>query len=320
MNELMISVVIPVYNVEKYLRRCLDSLCAQSYQNLEIILINDGSSDSSGDICDEYCARDSRFRCLHQENAGVSRARNRGIELVTGDFVHFLDSDDYIEPDSYEYLLSQMQQAGAHAIGFEYFVTYPDREIRNRRSEEHCGLRDTRGALREHLFSHNNFLCTKLLPTAAVRDLRFREDIYRDEDTLFGFQAIQKIDKMVFVDRPLLHYVQSENSACRGDFRPSQLSALKVIPIMEQALGTDYPELLMPWRATYLHLMIMLYGDMYLDKKDYSAEQKMLYDEYKTLYRRTDISARPLSERVKFRLFRAFPNVFCVAHKLVHHL
>lgn len=320
MNELKVSVIIPVYNVEKYLRHCLDSVIGQTHRNLEIILIDDGSKDMSGKICDEYAAKDDRIKCIHQENSGVSRARNRGLELATGDYYHFLDSDDYIEPDTYEYLLNKMQDNGAEAIALEYFITFSDSESASVRPSEHCGLRDTEGAINEHLFGGNDFLCTKLLPANAVKDLRFHEDIYRDEDTLFGFEAIQKVKIMYFDKRPLLHYVQSEESACRGVFRPNQLSAVKVIPIMEEKLGRDYPEILLKWRAKFLNLLTTLYRDMYFDQADYSTQQKDIFKTFCEMYKKTKLRGTvSKGKRVKYCLFHISPKLFCAVHKIKHH-
>lgn len=100
----LISVVVPVYNVEKYLRECLDSILAQTYQNIEVILVDDGSKDSSGVICDEYAQRHENFRVVHKENAGLGMARNTGLEYVNGEYVTFLDSDDWLEPDMIQQL------------------------------------------------------------------------------------------------------------------------------------------------------------------------------------------------------------------------
>ena len=96
----LISVIVPVYNVEKYLNKCLDSIISQTYTNLEIILIDDGSTDNCGKICDEYASKDKRIKVIHKENAGVSSARNYGIQCATGDWIMFVDSDDWIEFDA----------------------------------------------------------------------------------------------------------------------------------------------------------------------------------------------------------------------------
>ena len=101
----MISVIVPVYNVEPYLRKCLDSILAQTYRNLEILVIDDGSTDGSGRICDEYAGRDERIKVFHTENHGLSCARNLGLDNANGEWIGFVDSDDWIEPDMYEVLL-----------------------------------------------------------------------------------------------------------------------------------------------------------------------------------------------------------------------
>ena len=106
MQEDLISVIVPVYKVENFLKRCVDSIINQTYRNLEIILVDDGSPDNCGRICDEYQKRDSRVRVIHKDNGGLSDARNAGIEIATGQFLGFVDSDDYIAPDMYEHLYS----------------------------------------------------------------------------------------------------------------------------------------------------------------------------------------------------------------------
>lgn len=104
MNESLISIIIPIYNAEKYLNKCIDSIIMQTYKNLEIILVNDGSTDTSGTICDNYAATDNRIKVHHKPNGGVSSARNAGIDAAQGEFIAFVDSDDYIDSDMYERL------------------------------------------------------------------------------------------------------------------------------------------------------------------------------------------------------------------------
>lgn len=113
MDEPKISVIVPVYKVEPYLRKCLDSIVGQTYRNLEIILVDDGSPDNCGEICDEYAERDERIRVIHKKNGGLSSARNAGLKLATGLYIGFVDSDDWIESDMYEYLLKGAQRSGS---------------------------------------------------------------------------------------------------------------------------------------------------------------------------------------------------------------
>lgn len=113
MESKTVSVIIPVYNVEQYLARCIDSILCQTYPNLQILLVDDGSPDGSGAICDDYAARDSRIQVIHKPNGGLSSARNAGIEAATGDYLSFIDSDDWIHPDTYRHLLELMEKMDA---------------------------------------------------------------------------------------------------------------------------------------------------------------------------------------------------------------
>ncbi len=112
-REPVISVIVPVYNVERYLGRCVDSVLSQTYTSLEVILVDDGATDRSGEICDAYAAKDPRVRVIHKANGGLSSARNAGIDAASGEYLAFVDSDDWIEEDMYRHMLSRMQNYGA---------------------------------------------------------------------------------------------------------------------------------------------------------------------------------------------------------------
>ncbi len=118
----LISIIVPVYKVEPFIERCLDSVITQTYRNLEIILIDDGSPDNCGAICDEYALRDDRIHVFHQENRGVSASRNAGLDVVTGDYIVFVDSDDYIAPDMIEGVVREAERESADIVIFDYFI------------------------------------------------------------------------------------------------------------------------------------------------------------------------------------------------------
>lgn len=124
----MVSVVIPVYNVEKYLAECVDSVLGQSYTDYEIILVDDGATDASGRMCDEYALKDSRIRVIHQPNGGLSAARNTGLREVQGEYVYFLDSDDYIEPYALEHLTALAEKERADVVFFDGYVFFDECE------------------------------------------------------------------------------------------------------------------------------------------------------------------------------------------------
>ncbi|GAA4076425.1 hypothetical protein GCM10022389_22790 [Flavobacterium cheonanense] len=123
-----ISIIIPVYNVAQYLGQCIDSVMNQSYKNIEIILINDGSTDTSSSICESYVALDSRIHLFHQVNGGLSVARNTGLKNATGDYIWFVDSDDWIAPDALELLFSTLQSMPYEVVGFSNFDYYEDKD------------------------------------------------------------------------------------------------------------------------------------------------------------------------------------------------
>lgn len=127
----MISVVIPVYNVEKYLAECVDSVLGQTYQDYEIILVDDGATDSSGAMCDEYAQKDARIRVIHQPNGGLSAARNSGLKAAQGEYIYFLDSDDYIEPTALADLVATAQQEQADVVFFDGYVFFDECEEDN---------------------------------------------------------------------------------------------------------------------------------------------------------------------------------------------
>lgn len=312
----IISVIIPVYNAGQHLYRCLDSIINQTYRNLEIIIVDDGSTDGSDKVCDEYRKKDERIRVIHQENSGVSRARNVGLEQATGDYVNFPDSDDYIDADTYETLLDAIRREDAEAVCFEYYVTYSNKETQHKARKNNYGAFDTEGAIYELLFC-DNFLCNKLLPMNAIKNLHFLENIYRDEDTIFCMMALHNVRRTVFIEKTMYHYVQSEDSACRGVFRPNQLSAIDAIPIMEDFLGKHYPHMLRKWRSNYMHLMIMLYADMDADELGYKAEKKRVYNTYKQLKKGIRLSdIHSMKNLIKFETFSVSPTLFCAIHKI----
>ena len=124
----LISIIVPVYNVEKYLGKCIESILAQTYKNIEIILVDDGAKDNSGEICDEYAKKDDRIRVIHKENGGLSDARNRGIEEAKGELIGFIDSDDYIDSDMYETLYNVLTKYGADMSMCDVYDVYEGQE------------------------------------------------------------------------------------------------------------------------------------------------------------------------------------------------
>ena len=173
----LISIIIPVYKVEPFLRECLDSIVSQTYQNLEIILVDDGSTDGSGAICDEYAARDGRIIVIHQENQGISGARNAGLDIASGDYVLFVDSDDRIEPFTCECALKAAIGQQADLVSFGYKVIYESGKSREVVAPA-SGIQDKRQVMQELVWQRGNFrdsAWNKLFARKLFDDIRFPE-------------------------------------------------------------------------------------------------------------------------------------------------
>lgn len=211
MTKPMISVIIPVYKVEPYLRKCLDSVAGQTYQNLEIILVDDGSPDNCGAICEEYAGRDARIQVIHRENGGLSAARNTGLEAASGAYLGFVDSDDWIEPDMYERMLSGLLRAEA-----DISVCGRREEFRNRsvvRGWEREQALDTEQALGQLLKDQQmqNYVWDKLYRRELFQGIRFPEG-RTFEDVSVQYQLFLRAKKVQCLPEAFYHYRQRPGS------------------------------------------------------------------------------------------------------------
>lgn len=202
----MISVIVPVYNVEEYLPRCIESILGQTYADLELILVDDGSPDNSGEICDRYAAKDSRVKAIHTSNGGVSSARNKGVDEACGEWVSFVDSDDYVSPTYLSDMLARAADAdivvsGWHQKPAERF--FPDKSIPRDRYME--------------IFTHKAFLNIwgKLIRRDAIdrAGARFEEMAKWAEDSIFFIKVLLHSHKVNLISAINYHYEQREQSA-----------------------------------------------------------------------------------------------------------
>lgn len=211
-----ISIIIPVYNCEEYVANCLDSILNQTYQNFEIIIVNDGSTDRSSEICNKYVQRDMRVSIIHQCNHGVSHARNTGLEVASGDVISFIDADDTLEPDMYELLIENMIKYDAD-ISHCGFNRVESGHIKPLHDTKKVCVQNSEQAinslLRGDLF--NGALWNKIFKTQIITDLTLREELKINEDILFCFEAFRKSRQSVFADCAKYNYcVRESASAC----------------------------------------------------------------------------------------------------------
>lgn len=260
MNEL-ISVIVPVYKSEPYLEKCLDSILAQTYQNLEIILVDDGSPDRSGAICDEYARRDSRLKAIHRENGGVSEARNTGLDVATGEYIGFVDSDDWIEPNMYEELLR---------AALEYRADMAICCVEKIRKDGvftqdigHTRVYSRQKALYELICDKNvtSFSVNKLFHRDLFRDLRFQKGKRVFEDTLFMYQIFDRITRAVHINLVGYHYLRRDDSALGAWPVSVEVEFCLTQQDRYRDLGVIHPELKPIMRKKYIDLFWMMRGN-----------------------------------------------------------
>lgn len=206
MNDL-ISVVVPIYKVEVYLRDCLDSILEQSYQNLQIILVDDGSPDNCGAICDEYAQKDSRILVIHKENGGVADARNAGLRASLGKYIGFVDPDDWIAADMYEYLYNGLQEYGADMVVCGYYIATTKSAVATRRTEDRLFSGDE--AVNALLtLKYGNYAWNKLYRRDLFDEIRYPVG-KTYEDVLTTYRLVEKCDLVVALKEPKYFYRQN---------------------------------------------------------------------------------------------------------------
>ena len=215
----LISVIIPVYNAQKYLRQCVDSVLAQTYRNLEIILIDDGSTDNSGKLCDEYAQKDPRVQVIHQTNDGVSAARNAGLKAAKGQYIGFADADDFTEPDMYAYLLELLQRTRSDIARCEAYGLAPlplKREV-------------LPAAQALEAFFPYVYLWNMLFARHVITGACFDEKIAFGEDMKFCTQAFARAAQVAYGPEQKYHYIVSETSATQQRFNAKKLTYFQAV-------------------------------------------------------------------------------------------
>jgi len=301
-KQLLVSVIIPVYNAEKYLSKCIESIINQTYKNIEIILINDGSTDNSSNICDAYISKDNRIKVIHKQNEGVSTARNLGIEEAKGEYISFVDSDDWLVPDAYERIMHCISKYNVDVVMFEYFVdNYNGNEI-HKTYPKLNGLMNREKAIKTTISSVNRFVWSKVFSRKIFGGLKFDTTIHFGEDTLFSAYVIDKANKIYYMSRPLYHYFQSENSATRLAFNPKMFTGVEAYRQLVEICNLKYPSIIEIAQSAYKNLILNT-SIILLDNSNY-PNFKMLKGELLKKFRKglpTLLLSRKVSNRMKFK-------------------
>ena len=273
-NEL-ISIIVPVYNVEQYLEKCVDSIINQKYKNLEIILVDDGATDSSGKLCDELAKIDNRIKVYHKENGGLSDARNYGVERATGDYIGFVDSDDYIDSEMYEELYEAIKKENVDVVECNLKIIYPDR-VELFTEQKYYNVYTKQEYLEEYLKIEKIFgsACVRLIKSDVVKKLKFPVGkLY--EDTYYAYDLIEKVDSYVIMNNPYYNYLMRENSITNTKFNPRIFDLIEIVEKFHKTTYEDYPGLkeAADCRKMYAYFSVLnsiLLEENYRDNEYYS--------------------------------------------------
>ena len=234
MNNSLVSIIVPVYKAEKYIHQCIDSLLAQTYRNIEVILVDDGSPDHCGKICDEYAAKDSRVKVIHQQNGGVSVARQTGIDHATGEYSIHADPDDWVELNMIEELVAKAVADNADMVICDFY-----RESKSDRIHvcQNPGNDLSASAVLRKILSQqlHGSCCNKLVNRSRIEGIGFTpEDLCILEDELYNIRILARKIKVSYLPKAFYHYrVENEHSLCNTISEKSFKSKVKAVSEIE---------------------------------------------------------------------------------------
>lgn len=238
----LISVIIPVYNVEKYLEKCIESVLEQSYTNLDIILVDDGATDSSGMICDKYAQADNRIKVIHKKNGGLSDARNAGIEVARGVLISFLDSDDFLLNDFYEYAIGLMKKYDADMVATPLCSFAESGEILSASSDKSETLMTDKEAIHD-MFSRSGIpWCAqaKLYRIELFKDIRFPVGVLM-EDKATTYKIFAKCNRIVYARSYKYMYLIRQGSIMHAKFTERNLHTFDIQLTLNDFISNNYP-------------------------------------------------------------------------------
>ena len=269
-----VSIIVPVYNVEKYLDECMESILSQTYSNLEVILIDDGSTDSSGNMCDNYKALDNRIVVIHKPNGGLSSARNAGMDIATGDYLIFVDSDDIISLNMVSEMMKKADETGAQIVSS---LMTEEREMLDKGQTDKVSVFDSHGALR-CIFSDDTILTSasgKMYRSGLWKDIRFPTDkIFEDFATIY--KVIKKASKTVAFEDWQYFYRPNPSGITGSPFYHRKMQFFDVAEDVSSGIKDTDPDLVPVIRNRITRQAISYFRDMSSSSYDDKADKKLI--------------------------------------------
>ena len=299
-----ISIIIPIYNSEKYLKQCLESLKFQDYKNFEVIMINDGSTDSSQNICKLFSKNDDRFKLYNQKNSGVSKSRNSGLRKATGDIIMFVDSDDYLEQNAFSIIVKQLDRNDI--LCFAYNIIYKDKV-------QKIVLKNT--TIREEIYKniyYNNsiggYLWNKVFRLDIIRKnkLQFNENIHFCEDLLFVCQYLKFCKNLYYFNKPLYNYRMRKSSVSFDFYNKKNISILNSFEFLAKLNKNDlnlYNEFCYKYLINYYKFKKII------KRSKFNMNSSILKLENKV------VRQRSIKDKIRFYILKYFNNLYIIIRK-----
>lgn len=304
-----ISVIVPVYNVDKYIKRAVDSIINQTYSNIEIILVDDGSTDDSKHICDAYAESENRVRVIHQVNGGAACARNTGIEASNGSYIMFVDADDEVTHNSIEVLLKTALSTGAEIVTGvveRLHTDYCDKKmILVNDFGESMKILDNKQGIESYLSGGTAvYAMARLYKKNILEKVRFAPDIRLGEDLLFVYEAVKSAQLSVYIDCIVYYYYKIKSSQTNSDFSDKFLDVEIVSDIIFENAKKSYPEFINLAQTNRFLSLVWLYNNMTLSV----IARHEYFNEYTNLRKRivsnNNIHLSNKFDRFKYRVLK----------------
>ena len=318
----LISIIVPVYNIEKYVGNCLESICRQTYTNLEIIVVNDGSTDSSEDIIRQWQKKDKRIVVVNQQNQGVSAARNTGLDYANGDYIGFVDSDDYIHPNMYTEMYQLARKSDCTMVMCAYSAVNPDGEFMVQKiadpESQIYSEESFLDSMLDNIRNHQTFVCSwnKLYKKNLFDDLRYPVGKLHEDNWIIHI-LVYKAERIAFTDHVLYYYRQSSNSIMRSGFSIKRFddfdAQMNRISFLESRKASR--ELINRFGQECVQSGISYWFQMKYFHCVSKDDEKMYYEKVKSAVQKF-VPVCTFSNRVKSFLFMKMPGLLFGAYRI----
>ena len=317
----MISIVVPVYNAEKYLEKCIDSILAQTYPNWELVLVDNGSTDESMEICRAYANRDVRITAFHQyRNQGVSVARNLGMERCSGEFITFIDADDWVKKDYLEKLIKLQKRQNADMVICEYDRVYDEDRVKEPENSQKNGkysirTYNVRQYLKYYLLEGNPHCWGVLYKNSILDQLKFMSGLTIGEDLLFVLEAALRAEKIAVTDYAGYQYYINVSGAMLKKFTPSYMDQIICWEKALKRIEETYPELLTKVESILVVSVLLVVGKIaelsHAEQKEYKEEMEECYRIFIQYGKKKEIRKYlPSGYPAKVLFYRFVPKVY----------